>query len=135
MNDLVKGLGRALADQDEAALSGLLTRTVRLVIDSGDLTGGEWRGRDVVTSVLRDRYRRRDSSLRMVHVNGSPGLALYRPADGAVVGILAIGSRSDEGMISELWLAVAPQKLTSWNRPRNPPAPGTSIHPNGSPDG
>jgi hypothetical protein len=119
VGDLARRLGDALASDDAVALAELMSRTVRLVIDSGDHSGGEWRGRELVITVLRDRYRyHRDASLQLVHVNGAPGLALHRADDGVIVGVLAIGSRGRGGRITELWLAMAPQKLLSWNRRR-----------------
>ncbi|GAA1504236.1 hypothetical protein GCM10009761_02400 [Agromyces terreus] len=93
----------------------MLSPDVRMVVDSGDETGGETRGRSHVIRELEGRLARHpDASLVRVHANGHPGLALRRP-DGRVIGVAVIeGSESIRG----LWISTAPRKLASWNRRR-----------------
>jgi hypothetical protein len=105
----------ALEPGDDIALAALLHPAVRLVVDSGDRSGGEARGRSRVTAALRERLTGHpDASLEAVDVNGDPGLALRR-VDSRVDAVLAIGVGAG-GRITELWLSTAPTKLTHWNR-------------------
>ncbi|MFF2371297.1 hypothetical protein [Agromyces sp. NPDC058110] len=118
----------ALDQSNEVALASVLSRDVRLVVDSGDETGGELRGRAVVARDLQGLVLRHpDAAWLPVHVNGAPGLALRR-SDGEVVGVLAIEA-DDAGtgalvvggadaVIARLWLSTAPAKLSGWNRRR-----------------
>lgn len=105
----------ALERWDDVALASVLNGDVRLVVDSGDETGGEFLGRVRVIRALRDELTRHaDATLGVVHVNGRAGLALRR-RDGQVVGVLSIdGART----IETLWLSTAPRKLAAWNRRR-----------------
>lgn len=116
-DDVASRLVAALERGDELALASLLNPEVRLLIDTGDETGGEQRGRARVIRALSTRLARHpDASLLTVRANGGPGLALRR-GDGEVVGVLAIGTGLD-GSIVELWLSTAPRKLAHWNRRR-----------------
>jgi hypothetical protein len=119
-DDTAERLLVALEHRDELALAGILRPDVRLLVDAGDETGGQWRGRVRVGDILRTRLARHPTaSLETVHVNGGPGLALRRD-DGVVIGVLAIGvdpARSD-GEVGELWLSTAAAKLARWNRAR-----------------
>lgn len=123
-DDLAAGLLRALQRRDDLALASVLSPDVRMLVDTGDRTGGELHGRAPVTRALNDLLvGHPDASLRSVHVNGGPGLAV-RLRDGKVVGVLAIDPRADDvaagagGSIAELWLCASPGKLAHWNRRR-----------------
>lgn len=106
---------RALEQRDDVLLASVLHGGVRLVVDSGDATGGEFRGRGPVTRALRARLAGRvDASLEAVAVNGQPGLALRNHA-GTVIGVLGLGADA-HGRITELWLSTSPAKLAHWNR-------------------
>jgi hypothetical protein len=114
-HDLVARLLLAWESNDEIALASLLQREVRLVVDSGDETGGELHGRVRVIRALGAQLTRfPDVSLLVVHVNGRPGVALRRPC-GEVVGVLGLDGSSP---IDTLWLSTSPQKLAHWNRRR-----------------
>ncbi|MDQ0894939.1 hypothetical protein [Agromyces ramosus] len=105
----------ALEQWDDLALASVLNPDVRLVVDSGDDTGGDLHGRAHVTRVLRERLARHpEASLHIVHVNGRSGVALRRH-DGAVLGVLSIEGTET---IEALWLSTAPRKLAHWNRRR-----------------
>ncbi|ANJ26078.1 hypothetical protein [Agromyces aureus] len=109
----------ALEHSNDVALASVLSRDVRLVVDSGDDRGGELRGRALVARELHDLVLRHpDAAWMAVHVNGAAGLAMRR-FDGQVVGVLGI---QGEPAIDLLWLSTAPRKLASWNRRR--PDPG-----------
>ena len=120
-DDLAARLLFALERRDDLALASVLKPDVSMVVDTGDHTGGELRGRAAVTCALTDlRTRHPDASLLAMHVNGGPGLALRR-SNGWVAGVLAIGSDLDldrSGTIDRLWLSTAPGKLAHWNRRR-----------------
>lgn len=112
-DDLAARLLVALEERDDLGLASLLNPDVRMVIDAGDETGAELRGRSGVIRVLRQRLATHpDASLDAVHVNGAPGLALRRH-DGEVIGVLGITASES---IDELWLSTAPRKLVHWNR-------------------
>lgn len=114
-DDLAARLLVALEESDDLALASVLNPEVRMVVDAGDESGAELRGRARVMGVLRQRLARHpDASLHTVHANGAPGLALRRH-DGEVIGVLSIDA-SD--VIDELWLSMAPRKLAHWNRRR-----------------
>lgn len=114
-DDVAARLRRALDGRDDLALAGLLDPRVRLVVDTGDASGGEHHGRAAVTrALLAGLASATDASLESVRTNGGPGLAL-RDRDGVVRAVLGIGV-ADE--IVELWLCAAPDKLTAWNRRR-----------------
>ena len=116
-DDLAARLLVALDEWDDFALASVLNPDVRMVIDAGDETGADLRGRARVIRVLRQRLATHpDASLHAVHVNGAPGLALRR-FDGMVIGVLSIGLDLG-GSIDELWLSTAPGKLAHWNRRR-----------------
>ncbi|TYL52931.1 hypothetical protein [Agromyces mariniharenae] len=118
---LVAGLLAALERRDDLAEAGLLDPDCRIVVDTGDPSGAELRGRVHVASALDDlRVRHPDAAFATVHVNGAPGLAL-RSHDGTVVGVLVVDLGRD-GTIRELWLSAAPGKLVHWNARR--PAEG-----------
>lgn len=107
----------ALERRDDVALAALLHPAVHLIVDSGDRSGGEVRGRARVTATLRERLTGHpDISLEAVDVNGDPGLALRR-RDREVTGVLAIAT-DPRGRITELWLSTARDKLAHWNRRR-----------------
>ena len=68
----------------------MLNPKARLLVDTGDETGGEVRGRARVIRVLSERLATHpDAALEAVHVNGGPGLALRR-RDGEVIGVLCL---------------------------------------------
>ncbi|MDQ0574256.1 hypothetical protein [Agromyces albus] len=116
-DDVASRLVAALERGDELALASLLNPEVRLLVDTGDETGGEQRGRARVIRTLTTRLARHpDAALLTVRTNGGPGLALRR-RDGEVVGVLGIGTGLD-GSIVELWLSTATRKLAHWNRRR-----------------
>jgi hypothetical protein len=105
----------ALDQWDDLALASVLNPDVRMVVDSGDETGGDLHGRAHVTRVLRERLATHpDASLEIVHVNGRNGVALRRH-DGTVLGVLSIEGTE---AIEALWLSTAPRKLAHWNRRR-----------------
>jgi len=111
--DPVDRLLAALQSGDDLALSGCLHRDVRLVVDAGDETGCELRGRADVVRELRERLTTRpDASLLASHVNGKPGMVLCGD-DHVVVGALAVDAEASG--IHALWLSVAPGKLAHWN--------------------
>jgi hypothetical protein len=118
-DDLAARLLVALERCDDLALASVLSPDVRMLVDTGDDTGGELRGRAPVTRALTARLMKHpDASLTAVRVNGGPGLAL-RQLDGTVVGVLTIDPDLDlGGSIGELWLSAAPGKLAHWNRRR-----------------
>jgi hypothetical protein len=106
----------ALDPWDDLALASLLSTEARMVVDTGDDTGGELRGRARVMRALRERLATHpDASLHSVHVNGRTGLALYG-VDGEVLGVLSIDGTDT---IETLWLSTAPGKLAQWNRRRS----------------
>ncbi|MBM7503690.1 hypothetical protein ACFPER_09410 [Agromyces aurantiacus] len=114
--DVAARLLLALDSHDDLALASVLDPDIRMLVDSGDATGGERRGRAVVARVLVNRLAMLpDASLRAVHVNGRPGIAATR-RDGEVVAVLGIET-GWRGGITALWLSTAPDKLTGWNRP------------------
>jgi hypothetical protein len=107
----------ALERRDDLALASVLNLDARMVVDSGDESGGEVRGRMRVARVLTGLPTTHpDASFEVVHVNGRPGLALRR-RNGEVVGVLAL-QPVPCGTIRELWLSTAPGKLAHWNRRR-----------------
>ncbi len=110
----------ALERGDEVAVTALLHPSAYLVVDAGDRTGGQARGRARVARVLVERLTGHpDASLETVDVNGEPGLALRR-ADGAVTAVLGLAADA-RGRATGLWLSTAPAKLTHWNRRPPPP--------------
>jgi len=114
-HDSAARLLAALQHGDDLALAALLNRNVRLVIDSGDEIGGETIGRARVILALAEQLRTRaDASLHPVHVNGRPGVALFR-RNGEVIGVLSL---DDGEPIETLWLSTARRKLAAWNRGR-----------------
>ncbi|MFE6256545.1 hypothetical protein [Agromyces sp. NPDC057865] len=118
---LVAGLLAALERRDDLAEAHLLDPDCSIVVDTGDPTGAELRGRAHVARALDDlRVRHPDAAFATVHVNGAPGLAL-RLHDGTVIGVLVVDAGA-HGTIRELWLSAAPGKLAHWNRRR--PAEG-----------
>ena len=105
----------ALEQRDDLALASVLNPDVRLVVDSGDETGGDLHGRAHVSRALTERLATHPgASLHLVHVNGRIGVAL-RGHDGAVLGVLSIEGTET---IEALWLSTAPRKLAHWNRRR-----------------
>lgn len=121
-DDVAARLLIALEHGDEVALASLLTRDARMVVDSGDATGGEVRGRvQVVRALLERRSRHPHASVQAVQVNGGRGLALRRD-DGEVIGVMSIDAGRRPGVgrgadtISAVWLSTAPAKLARWNR-------------------
>ncbi|MGW9630121.1 hypothetical protein ACWGST_05415 [Agromyces sp. NPDC055520] len=113
--DLATRLHAALDLRDEFALAGALHRDAHMVVDSGDETGGERRGRRrVIRELHRQQARHPDASWCTVHVNGQAGLALQR-SSGEVVGVLGLDGTT---AITRLWLCTAPMKLAGWNRRR-----------------
>ena len=132
----------ALEGHDDVALASVLNPDARMVVDAGDESGGEVRGRARVIRALSERLSTHpDASLEAVHVNGGPGLALRR-RDGEVIGVLClevgevdeVGGVGEAGKVGEvgevgdvragaprveaLWLTTAPGKLAHWNRRR-----------------
>jgi hypothetical protein len=106
---------RALEQRDDVLLASVLHVGARLVVDSGDPTGGAFRGRAPVARALRARLTGRvDASLEVVDVNGAPGVALRTHA-GAVIGVLGLDP-DRHGRITHLWLSTSPSKLAHWNR-------------------
>ncbi|MCD5348140.1 hypothetical protein [Agromyces sp. S2-1-8] len=102
----------ALRTGDDVALTACLHRDVRLVIDTGDETGGELVGRGSVVRALVERLTNGvDASLEASQVNGCPGLVL-RQVDGEVIGVLGVDGGD---AIDGLWLSTAPSKLAHWN--------------------
>ena len=141
-DDLAARLLVALDQRDDVALAGVLNPKARLLVDTGDDTGGEVRGRARVIRALRERLATHpDAALEAAHVNGGPGLALRR-RDGEVIGVLClevgevdeVGGVGEAGKVGEvgevgdvragaprveaLWLTTAPGKLAHWNRRR-----------------
>jgi len=122
-DDLAGRLLLALERRDELLLANLLTSDVVLVVDTGDRSGGELRGRVRVIRALLDlRMPHPDAELEGAHVNGGPGLVV-RALDGLVVGILVIdaepaGAPDGGDTTGRLWLTTAPRKLAHWNRRR-----------------
>ncbi len=133
-DDLAARLLVALDQRDDVALAGVLNPKARLLVDTGDDTGGEVRGRARVIRALSERLATHpDAALEAVHVNGGPGLALRR-CDGEVIGVLClevgeVGAVGEVGEVGEagdaraarveaLWLTTAPGKLAHWNRRR-----------------
>ena len=113
--NLAARLRAALEHGDELALAGVLHRDASMVVDSGDVAGGELRGRTGVIRGLHDlRALFPDASVSTVHVNGQAGLALRRP-NGEVVGVLSVDGTV---AIERLWLCTSRLKLAGWNRRR-----------------
>jgi len=107
----------ALEGHDDVALASVLNPDARMVVDTGDESGGEVRGRARVARALTGLPALHpDASFEVVHVNGRPGLALRR-GDGEVVGVLALDLGPDD-TIRRLWLSTAQGKLAHWNRRR-----------------
>jgi hypothetical protein len=114
-DDVAARLLIALEQGDEEALASLIRPDAHLVVDTGDPTGGEQRGRSRVIRTLNQRLERHpDAALLRVSVNGRPGLAQHLPG-GEVVAVLNLGLDL-EGAIGELWMSAAPGKLAHWNR-------------------
>ena len=126
-DDLAARLRVALDQRDDLALAGVLNPQVRLLVDTGDETGAEERGRARVIRVLRERLASHpDAALEAAHGSGGPGIALRR-RDGEVIGVLCleVGSTNEVDArqyggprIEVLWLTTAPGKLAHWNRRR-----------------
>ena len=126
-DDLAARLLVALDQRDDVALAGVLNPLARLIVDTGDETGGDERGRARVIRVLRERLATHpDAALETAHVNGGPGLALRR-RDGEVIGVLCLEvaetnepdvRHSDGPHVDAVWLTTAPSKLAHWNRRR-----------------
>jgi hypothetical protein len=107
----------ALERRDDLALASVLNPDARMVVDSGDESGGEVRGRArVARSLAGLPTTHPDASFEVVHVNGRAGLALRRRS-GEVIGVLAFDLGPDDA-IRELWLSTARGKLAHWNRRR-----------------
>ncbi|WP_127792509.1 hypothetical protein [Agromyces sp. LHK192] len=120
----------ALDAHDEIELVRLFTADARLIVDAGDPTGGEWRGRASVARILLDRLAdRQDVVFDLVDVNGGPGVSL-RGAGGRVIGVVALGIDAT-GLVEAVWVTTAPRKLTSWNP--DPPDPPDPSHPASQP--
>jgi ketosteroid isomerase-like protein len=116
-DDLAARLLAALERGDDLALATILSPDCSLFVDADDPTAEGVRGRARVTHALRTRLTTHpDASLRTVHVNGGPGLALRR-GDGVIIGVLVLGVGDDDSVV-ELWLSTAPEKLAHWNRRR-----------------
>ncbi|MET0976828.1 MAG: hypothetical protein ABWX82_14305 [Leifsonia sp.] len=112
-DDIAVSLLLALDRHDELALAAIIHPDVRMVVDSGDQTGGDLRGRTQVGRALQELTAAHpDAALETVNVNGGPGLALRR-GGGEVVGVLGIDL--DGAAIGQVWLCTAPGKLGSWN--------------------
>ncbi len=126
-DDLAARLLVALDQRDDLVLAGVLNPQVRLLVDTGDETGAEERGRARVIRLLRERLATHpDAALETAHVNGGPGLALRR-RDGEVIGVLCLevgatsevdARRAGGPRVDALWLTTAPGKLAHWNRRR-----------------
>jgi hypothetical protein len=117
-DELAACLLLALELRDDLALASVLSPDVRMLVDTGDLTGGELRGRASVGRALRAEVAKHpDVSLQAVQVNGAPGITVHRH-DGEVVGVLGIDVAPGSHTIQRLWLSAAPGKLAHWNRRR-----------------
>lgn len=118
-DDVAAALLVGLEQRDGRAEASLLSPGVRMVVDTGDATGGEVRGRPRVVRALRDlQARHPDAAFATAHVNGAPGVVLRRRT-GEVVAVLAIDAGFGwAGRIRRLWLTAAPGKLAHWNRGR-----------------
>ncbi len=120
-DDVIARLRHALNTGDDLALMVLLDSSVRMLVDTGDDSGGVMRGRPACTARLRAIREAHDSATFVeVSVNGAAGLAL-REHDGRDAAVLAIGS-SANGEVDRLWLSASPHKLLFWNRQRFPDA-------------
>ncbi|MCP2032577.1 hypothetical protein L1277_002687 [Okibacterium sp. HSC-33S16] len=118
-DDVIARLLNALNTGDDLALAAVFKNSVRMVLDTGDETGGVIHGRSLCAARLQSFRHAYDGAFFVeVSVNGAPGLAL-RLCDGWDVGVLTAGY-SLTGQIDRLWLSAAPRKLLPWNRQRFP---------------
>ena len=115
--DLAARLVGALGRRDDLALASVLDPGVRMVVDAGDVTGGDRRGRAAVARELTTLLRRHpDAALEAAQANGASAACLRRDS-GEAIGVLVVG-RCEGGAIVELWLCTATGKLTAWSRQR-----------------
>ena len=117
-DELAARLLLALELRDELSLASVLSPDVRMMVDTGELTGGELHGRASVSRALEAEVAKHpDASLQAVQVNGGPGITVRRH-DGAVVGVLGIDVAPGPDSIERLWLSTASGKLAHWNHHR-----------------
>ncbi len=87
-----------------------------MVLDSGDASGGHFRGRTEVTAAMMGLcWTTAEHSVAPTQVNGRPG-ALLRDPDGRVVGVLGLGF--DRRSITDVWALTAPDKIARWRLSR-----------------
>jgi hypothetical protein len=116
-DDVVACLLDALLSGDDTALTRLLALDARMVVDTGDASGGVLRGRvECAQRLLALAALFPAASFVTVQVNATPGLALRMPS-GVDVGVLSVTS-DPVGLIDRLWLSASPHKLTFWNGQR-----------------
>ncbi|QNO38105.1 hypothetical protein H4J02_03490 [Protaetiibacter sp. SSC-01] len=92
---------------------------VRLVVDSGSVEGGSFRGRRRVAQQLIAQVSGGGRVPAPARINGTSGVRVVAP-DGTVVALLAVGSA--RAPILELWMWTAPEKLRRWPPPRSAPS-------------
>jgi hypothetical protein len=118
-DDVIVRLLTALNTGDDLALLALFEDSVRMIVDTGDKTGGVIHGRTSCAARLRSFGSAHDDAFFVtVSVNGALGLALRR-CDERDVGVLTVGY-SPGGQVNRVWLSASPQKLLFWNRQRFP---------------
>lgn len=106
----------ALERRDGKSLRRTLSRHVHMVLDSGDASGGFFRGRkQVSTAMMGLCWSTAEHSVTPTEVNGRPGALLQDP-HGRVVGVLGFGlSRRS---ITDIWALTAPDKIARWRARR-----------------
>lgn len=106
----------ALERRDGRALRRVLSRRVRLVLDSGDASGGVFEGRTRVADAMSGLcWSPPCHVVDTAEVNGRHG-AVLRDAEGRVVGVLGLGARGRT--ITDIWATTAPDKIARWRGPR-----------------
>lgn len=117
--------GRVVTAFREACESGDLDALVALLdpaVESRSDGGGTVRaalrpvvGRDKVARLFLGLMRREpESDIVEEEVNGTPGVSVR--IGGTTVAVLAVGAR--DGLITDLWMVLNPDKLRAWNGER-----------------
>jgi hypothetical protein len=116
-DEVVARLLDALHSGDDTALTRLLARDARMVVDTGDASGGVLSGRiHCARRLLALPASFPAAAFVVVDVNATLGLALRIPT-GLDVAVLSLTSDTD-GLINRVWVSAAPHKLAFWNGQR-----------------